>query len=71
MYLSYDLKCLAWQTIGKQPVIENMLNYSGITDGARSKNYTKYARKCEIDEQLAFSIVFRNRTLDLVAATLD
>jgi hypothetical protein len=69
--LSYDLKCLAWKAKGKDPEIEDMLSYTGITDGARSKNFQSYISKnFPIDEQLAFSIMLKNRTLDLIANTL-
>ena len=45
-----------------------MQNYNGVTDGSRSKNFQKYQiNKYLIDEQLAFSLIFKNRTFDLVA----
>lgn len=47
-----------------------MLNYNGITEGARSKNYQKYiTKRYKIDEQLAFSIMLKDRTLDLLSQT--
>lgn len=61
------MKCLAWQAKGKNPVIENMLDYNGILDGPRSKNYHRYIKSHPIDEHLAFSIILNNRTLDLMA----
>lgn len=49
-----------------------MLNFNGITDGPRSKNYQKYISKnYPIDEQLAFSIIFKDRTLDLMGYTVE
>jgi|688.fasta_scaffold2622624_1 hypothetical protein len=45
-----------------------MQNYTGVTDGTRSKNYQKYVvKKYKINEHLAFSLIFKNRTLDLLA----
>jgi hypothetical protein len=72
VYMSYDLKCLAWQAKGKEPQVEDMLNYTGITDGAASLNFRKYiTHNYPIDEQLAFSIMLKNRTIDLLAASLE
>jgi hypothetical protein len=45
VYLSYDLKCLAWKAKGKDPQVEDMLSYAGITDGTRSKNFQSYISK--------------------------
>lgn len=70
--MSYDLRCLAWQVKEKDPHLADMSNYNGITDGPRSKNYQKYLnRNYPIDEQLAFSIMLKNRTLDLMAPTVE
>jgi hypothetical protein len=45
-----------------------MQNYTGVTDGTRSKNFQKYVlKKYKINENLAFSLIFKNRTLDLSA----
>jgi len=57
---------------GKEPEIIDMLDYNGITDGARSKNYQKYIRKnYPIDELMAFSIMLKDRTLDLLASSVE
>jgi hypothetical protein len=71
VYLSYDLKCLAWKAKDKDPHVEDMLSYTGISDGTKSKNFHSYIKlKYPIDVELAFSLMFKNRTLDVIANTL-
>lgn len=45
-----------------------MIGYNGIMDGARSKNFLLYKRYTK--EELCFSVVFNDRTLDFMARNL-